>query len=187
MTKEKLRKKSTWTVWVDFIRKTTMAIERASCPVLNTLRFCTKNSSKLYNFPRKHLQFPSFFPRNFNSINGKLYTHGLFLNSSSSFSNTTQETPSQKLALLLEVEGYNNFSSFLCVHTDNSWAFMFVFRFFTDCIVFIVVLCNALFVLTTQLSNWTHFFAITVILFVKFNRENIDILRFRREMWEEKF
>ncbi|XP_069149635.1 CBBY-like protein isoform X1 [Solanum lycopersicum] len=82
-----------------------MAIERASCPVLNTLRFCTKNSSKLYNFPRKHLQFPSFFPRNFNSINGKLYTHGLFLNSSSSFSNTTQETPSQKLALLLEVEG----------------------------------------------------------------------------------
>ncbi|KAH0719239.1 hypothetical protein KY285_015270 [Solanum tuberosum] len=82
-----------------------MAIERASCPVLNTLRFCTKNSSKLYNFPRKHLQFPSFFPRNFNSSNGKSYSHGLFLNSSSSFSNSTRETPSQQLALLLEVEG----------------------------------------------------------------------------------
>ncbi|WMV15424.1 hypothetical protein MTR67_008809 [Solanum verrucosum] len=82
-----------------------MAIERASCPVLNTLRFCINNSSKLYNFRKKHLQFPSFFPRNFSSSSGKLYTHGLLVNSSSSFSNSTQETPSQQLALLLEVEG----------------------------------------------------------------------------------
>lgn len=97
--------------WVDFIsrKKTkqnqTMAMEGASCPVLNTLPFCTNNSSKLYNIQRKNLQFPTFSPRNFNSSVGKLYTDGLVLNSSSSFSNSIQETPSRQLAVLLEVEG----------------------------------------------------------------------------------
>lgn len=107
--------------WVDFIsrKKTkqnqTMAMEGASCPVLNTLPFCTNNSSKLYNIQRKNLQFPTFSPRNFNSSVGKLYTDGLVLNSSSSFSNSIQETPSRQLAVLLEVEGYN--SSSFCVYT----------------------------------------------------------------------
>lgn len=78
-----------------------------SCPILNTLRFCNNyHSSKLFNFPRKHLHFSSFLPpRNFNYSIGKSYSDGLLVNSSSSFSSSNQQNPSQQLALLLEVEG----------------------------------------------------------------------------------
>ncbi|CAN4081901.1 unnamed protein product [Withania somnifera] len=84
-------------------------MESTSYPILNTLRFCNNNSSKLYNFPMKHLQFPSIAPllpsRNFHYSIGKSYSDGLLVNSATSFSNTTQQTPYQQLALLLEVEG----------------------------------------------------------------------------------
>ncbi|KAF3674154.1 putative haloacid dehalogenase-like hydrolase domain-containing protein-like isoform X2 [Capsicum annuum] len=88
-----------------------MAMETTSCSILNTSRFCTNyhynnNSSKLCNIPTiKHLQFPLLPLRNFNYRIGKSYGDGLFVNSSSSFSNTSQQTPSRQLAVLLEVEG----------------------------------------------------------------------------------
>ncbi|KAM3284523.1 CBBY-like protein [Capsicum chacoense] len=88
-----------------------MAMETTSCSILNTSRFCinyhyNNNSSKLYNIPTiKHLQFPLLPLRNFNYRIGKSYGDGLFVNSSSSFSSTSQQTPSRQLAVLLEVEG----------------------------------------------------------------------------------
>nr|XP_016445502.1 PREDICTED: uncharacterized protein LOC107770681 [Nicotiana tabacum] len=83
-----------------------VAMETASRPILNIFRFSTNNSSKLYNIPRKSLSFLP--PKNYLSTTssiGKLYSDGCFVNSSSSFSSSTQDTPPQQLALLLEVEG----------------------------------------------------------------------------------
>ncbi|OIT06196.1 PREDICTED: haloacid dehalogenase-like hydrolase domain-containing protein At3g48420 isoform X1 [Nicotiana attenuata] len=83
-----------------------MAMETASCPILKTFCFSTNNSSKLYNVPRKSLSFLP--PKNYLSTTssiGKLYSDGYFVNSSSSFSSSTQDNPPQQLALLLEVEG----------------------------------------------------------------------------------